>query len=222
MTITSAHSSQSVHVPHRVTITSFRLLGNFLMTLVLSFTLTMARSTLIATDECITETRTDCCSLLHVGGLETSSVSALSFLNCDWQTGSQLLPGFIITYCDSNGASRVLWGQFEECYTLELKSVDLDGSAPCEILTLFMDESGMWGHVHRRTYSDESEPRLQTLPVPMLRFSVDSDRTGILFTRVSPVGLKFEGIYGDSATCGVAFDSEADSLALIFTTKQVK
>jgi len=167
-------------------------------------------------ESCGREAQLGCVTVLDLQLTEGEILKVFRFQNCDWQKGS-VPPGFLIAVGNLENDHQVLWGQFAECYKAEAYAIDLDHLAPCEIMTLFMDESNLWGCAHRMAIKEGKRLALQTVVIPVMGFSDLADESGALFTSDSGRVLTFSGTLGDTASVTLSYDSSGDSLSVNFT-----
>ena len=109
--------------------------------------------------------------------------------------------------------ATVLWGEFVPAsdvgsyYLLH----DLDGDSIPEAFTFFLDDSSIWGYVHRIT-RDGLRVSLQTLEIPQSDY--DEPETKDIRSGFADQRLIMPGRSNGGETITVFYNPESDSLAL--------
>lgn len=128
--------------------------------------------------------------------------------------------GFLIVQERGISGWNVLWGQgeTEHCQT-ELYLEDLDGSGDREILTLFVDESNIWGFVHRVVLKSDSM-NWQHLAIPIVK-SDDAELTqGRSYMQNADGSLTLLGtLYDSDKHPMIRYSPELDSLIVDIEAK---
>jgi hypothetical protein len=119
-------------------------------------------------------------------------------------------PGFIIGEFDLI-RQEILWGKFD-IYATYIKYIllDIDGDNRNEILSLFFDESSLWGYAHKIQISDSLIPILKTVEIPQ---STYDSRDTVLYTVDDNSDVRLNAIMIDSDEAPViSYDKNGDSL----------